>query len=76
MKKNSVLQNVSQESKNSVAGSSQHLLKIKTKAYEFWEMRGRKNGNDQSNWFEAEKVVKEKESKPKSDAGKENRGGL
>ncbi len=76
MKNNIVLQKAGQESKNLAAGSSQHLLKVKTKAYEFWEMRGRKNGNDQSNWFEAEKIVKEKESKPKSDTRKENRGGL
>ena len=31
---------------------------IKAKAYELWEKQGRKNGTDQSNWLEAERIIK------------------
>jgi hypothetical protein len=32
--------------------------RINAKAYELWEKQGRKNGNDRTHWFEAEKIIK------------------
>jgi len=33
---------------------------IRKKAYELYEKRGKKSGQDMNNWLEAERIVKEK----------------
>ena len=32
--------------------------RIKAKAYELWEKRGRRNGTAQADWLEAERIIK------------------
>ncbi|MDO8803095.1 MAG: DUF2934 domain-containing protein [Elusimicrobiota bacterium] len=48
----SVTKNRPQESKEQLA------TQISAKAYELWEKQGRKNGNDRTHWFEAERIIK------------------
>jgi len=48
----SVTKNKPQKSKEPLA------TQINAKAYELWEKQGRKNGNDITHWFEAEKIIK------------------
>ena len=36
----------------------QITTQVNTKAYELWEKQGRKNGNDRSHWYEAERIIK------------------
>ena len=33
-------------------------VRINAKAYELWEQQGRKNGDDQVHWLEAERIIK------------------
>ena len=33
---------------------------IRKKAYELYEKRGKKSGQDMNNWLEAEKIIKQK----------------
>jgi len=44
--------------KSSLVSKEQLAVKIKAKAYEFWEKTGKKNGSDRAHWFEAERIVK------------------
>ena len=44
--------------KGPLESRGQLTAKVKAKAYEFWEKQGKKNGNDQAHWLEAEKIIK------------------
>jgi len=46
------------ENKQAVAGES----RIRELAYRLYEMRGRSNGNDRGDWFEAEKRIRSGEN--------------
>lgn len=46
--------------KKSSASSSQLTEKIRKKAYELYEKRGRKSGRAMDDWLEAERIVKQK----------------
>ncbi|MEO5864677.1 MAG: DUF2934 domain-containing protein [Nitrospiraceae bacterium] len=58
------MQDKSEAARGAASGSPSELPegmweRIATKAYELWELRGRREGHDFQDWFDAEIVVME-----------------